>query len=71
LGLPEGGAAEALRMVDGVPVDRSSGDGGTGSVIWAITSPRIAASPSSRAPVAVLATQAQRLASWTRLLHDE
>lgn len=71
LGLSEGGAAEALRMVDGVPVDRSSGDGGAGPVIWALTSPRIAAAPSSKAPVMVLATQGRRLASWTRLLHDE
>lgn len=71
LGLPAGGAAEALRMVDGVPVDGSSGDGGAGSLMWALDSPAIVAPPSVKAPVAVLATQERRLASWMRLLFDE
>ena len=70
LGLPDGGAAESLRMVDGVLVDRSNDDGGVSSIMWALNSPTIVGPPSPTAPVVVLATQERRLASWNRLFLD-
>jgi hypothetical protein len=71
IGLPSGGAAEALRMVDGIPVDDSSNEASAASLIWALSAPALAAPPVRQAPVALLATQQQRTASWMRMILDQ